>query len=379
MPKLNGAGPAKGSVTQPARVRELDLFRFVAALAVVLYHYTYNRAVLDTGAAMYPVLERFTVHGYLGVDLFFMISGFVILWTARARRPSDFVISRITRLYPEFWISVILSASVFAMFPLSAGQRITLPMVFANLTMVPQLFRQPYVDNVYWTLFVELKFYLLLWLLSVAGQMRRIEPWIFGWLAVATYCFAYGGPHVFRSLTLHPYGPFFIGGCLFFLVRSDRLTVARAAGLLLCLGLGVVSAVEGMEGFVQAADITSAARIATGVIIVACFASFLLIATRVTDSSIAHRLAFLGALTYPLYLLHNIAKAVMLSIGGELHPYAQLAIAGAFSLALASVMVLVIERRMRRPFTEFLTRRYRKLATLVAAGIAERAARRNGL
>jgi len=48
------------------------------------------------------------MHGYLGVNLFFMISGFVILWTARDRTPSGFVLSRITRLYPEFWIGVRL-------------------------------------------------------------------------------------------------------------------------------------------------------------------------------------------------------------------------------------------------------------------------------
>ena len=213
---------ARAREGRPVRVRELDLLRFVAALAVVLYHYTYHYQVAGSAAGLYPELEPFTAHGYLGVNLFFLISGFVILWTARARPPAAFVISRITRLYPEFWLGVILSASTFAVFPLGEGTVLTLPMVLANLTMVPQFLGYPYVDGVYWTLGVELKFYALLWLLSVAGQMRHIERWLFGWLLVETCFFAFGAPPGAGSFSLHPFGPYFIGGCLFFLVRSER-------------------------------------------------------------------------------------------------------------------------------------------------------------
>ena len=354
------------STAQPGRVRELDLLRFIAALAVVLYHYTYHRTVAGSPDVVFPMLERATARGYLGVNLFFMISGFVILWTARARPPAAFVISRITRLYPEFWLAVVLSACTFAFFPLGPGPRLTIATVLANLTMVPQFMRAPYVDGVYWTLGVELKFYALLWLLSVTRQMPRIETWVFGWLAVETYCFAFGGPHFLRSVAIHPFGPFFIAGCLFFLVRSEGLTVARGLGLLLCLGLSIVESMGEMEKFVQPADITMEARLTTGALIVVFFLAFLLIAVRTAEVGFAHRLAFLGALTYPLYLTHNIAKAVMLSLGRGLHPYLQLAIALAFSLALSSAMVLLIERRLRKPMIIFLTRRYEQITARLA-------------
>jgi peptidoglycan/LPS O-acetylase OafA/YrhL len=344
------------------RVRELDLLRFVAAMGVVLYHYTYHYTGARSNASLYPELEGVTAHGYLGVNLFFMISGFVILWTARAKPPAAFVISRITRLYPEFWLGVILSASTFAVFPIGSRPDLTLPTVLANLTMVPQLLGYAYVDGVYWTLGVELKFYALLWLLSITGQMRRIEAWVFGWLAVETYCFAFGGPHVARSLALHPFGPYFIAGCLFFLVRSERLTVARGVGLFVCVVLSVVESIDDMGGFLESADITASARVSTAAVIVSFFVAFLLIAVRSKEVGLAGRLAFLGALTYPLYLTHNIAKAALLSLGDGLHPYLRLVIAVSFSLALSSLMVLVIERRMRKPCTEFLTRCYQRLA-----------------
>jgi peptidoglycan/LPS O-acetylase OafA/YrhL len=178
---------------------------------------------------------------------------------------------------------------------------------------------------------------------------------------VETYCFAFGAPHVVRSLTLHPFGPYFIAGCLFFLIRSERLTVARGVGLFVCVVLSAVESIDDMGGFLEAADITTGARVTTAAVIVSLFVAFLLISVRSTEGRLAGRLAFLGALTYPLYLTHNIAKAALLSLGGGLHPYLQLAIAVLFSLGLSSLMVLVIERRMRKPCTEFLTRRYQRL------------------
>src|SRR5262245_31841929 len=181
------------------RVVELDLLRFLAASAVVLYHFTYRLRTSETAVDLFPSIGRVGMHGYLGVNLFFMISGFAILWTSRDRTSSGFVLSRITRLYPEFWIGVLLSAFAFSLDPSVFGRLITAPMVLANLTMVPGLLGQDYVDDVYWTLFVELKFYALLWGLSVTGQMKRIEVWLFAWLLVTLACFTLPVPGVLES------------------------------------------------------------------------------------------------------------------------------------------------------------------------------------
>ena len=65
------------------RVGELDLLRFLAALAVVLYHYTFRGfSNGDMSTMPYPLLVPVTKYGSLGVELFFMISGFVILMSA---------------------------------------------------------------------------------------------------------------------------------------------------------------------------------------------------------------------------------------------------------------------------------------------------------
>jgi peptidoglycan/LPS O-acetylase OafA/YrhL len=66
------------------RLYHIDLLRFVAALYVVFYHYGFRGfAKDDMSVVQYQPLEGFSKYGYLGVDLFFIISGFVILMTAK--------------------------------------------------------------------------------------------------------------------------------------------------------------------------------------------------------------------------------------------------------------------------------------------------------
>ena len=328
---------------------ELDALRFLAAAAVMLYHFTYGGL-----ADRFPTLGRATMHGYLGVNLFFMISGFVIVWTARDRRPSEFVVSRVARLYPEFWIAVIVSAIAFTI----AGARITLPMVAANLTMVPGVFGQEYVDGVYWTLLVELKFYALLWALSLVRQMPRVESWIYVWLAATVATFLFDVPWIARSLTIYPFSPLFIAGCLFFLIRADGLTITRAIGTLVCLLLAVSHAGDGMRGFVQSAHITQQTILESRLIIIGCFSllAFISVYRRPVSVPFASTIALLGLTTYPLYLLHNVGKVLILKPMAPYHPSLALLCAIAVSMGLAVLLALLVERHWRKPFARHCTR-----------------------
>lgn len=92
------------------RIKELDALRGLAALAVVLYHYTtqYEKLFGHTG-----VLGWQFQYGSHGVHLFFMISGFVIFLTLdRVKKSRDFVISRFSRLFPAYWFAIMLTTIV---------------------------------------------------------------------------------------------------------------------------------------------------------------------------------------------------------------------------------------------------------------------------
>ncbi len=116
-------------------------------------------------------MPRYFVLGITGVVLFFAISGFVIYGTLRGPREGTgrrFVISRFFRLFPAYWVSM-MAALVFIWW--WQGWAITAPLVAANATMLPTVFRQPQIMGLYWTLETEIAFYLSCWLV-----------WRLGWL-----------------------------------------------------------------------------------------------------------------------------------------------------------------------------------------------------
>src|SRR2546427_494309 len=84
-----------------SRVEALDLLRLVAVLAVVLYHFGFWGPAAGGMPAM-PWLAPVAKYGFLGVPVFFIISGFVIAYSAEGRTAAGFAIARFSRIYPTF-------------------------------------------------------------------------------------------------------------------------------------------------------------------------------------------------------------------------------------------------------------------------------------
>jgi peptidoglycan/LPS O-acetylase OafA/YrhL len=124
--------------------------------------------------------------GARGVQLFFIISGFVIFMTLeRTRSAMDFVVSRFARLYPAYWAAMYFTIAVVLISPVANYEPESLTQVLANITMWHSLFRIPHVDGAYWTLYVELWFYVSMLVLFVTGRLRQIELWLLVALAGA--------------------------------------------------------------------------------------------------------------------------------------------------------------------------------------------------
>ena len=99
------------------RIVELDAIRGIAALMVVLYHYTtwYVQSVGFSSTA--PLFEFW--QGRLGVYLFFIVSGFVIFLTLeKCDNIKSFIVSRVARLYPAYWVCVIITFSLLYLTPI---------------------------------------------------------------------------------------------------------------------------------------------------------------------------------------------------------------------------------------------------------------------
>ena len=94
---------------KPVRYHEIGLLRFVAAFGVLLYQYVFRGYHHDHLSPVdYPLLGSIFQYGYLGVELFFIISGYVVLLSAYHKNVREFFLSRVIRLYPAFWIACTL-------------------------------------------------------------------------------------------------------------------------------------------------------------------------------------------------------------------------------------------------------------------------------
>lgn len=300
--------PTTAAQPPAKRLPSLDVLRFAAAIAVMIYHFTYGETEVGFWAAMDSVTRYF----FLSVELFFIISGFVVLWSAKGRTVLGFARARLLRLYPEFWIAVLISAVVFNITKAFNGDSLTLRDVLVNLTMIPQHLGVRYVDGVYWTLGLEIKFYVLLAVLILTNQIKRVELWIYAGLALMSAHAVMDLGGIVSSLTLGRYGALFAAGGLFFIVHDEGWTLPRKVGLVVAALLSMRNAVENMAGFVRPEDITASAPYTTAALIIGMFVTFALIIRSEKEFSNVELASTLGALTYPLYLLHNTGKAIFL-------------------------------------------------------------------
>src|SRR5204863_431573 len=91
------------------REGSLELLRFLAAFAVLAFHFGFRGyAAHNLQDLAFPELAGFSKYGYMGVELFFMISGYVIPWSIRGRSVAEFALARAIRLYPTYWLCAAL-------------------------------------------------------------------------------------------------------------------------------------------------------------------------------------------------------------------------------------------------------------------------------
>src|ERR1051325_6552297 len=202
------------------RFPELDLLRFLAACAVMLFHYTYRGPQKHLCPDSFPLLSQVFKYGNLGVDVFFILSGFVILLTAYNKDAIAFTLARMVLLCPAYWISVTLTAVVVVLTG-TAHDPITLRQYLANLTMVHSFFGIDDVSGVYWTLAVELQFYFLVFLVLAAGQVHRIAYFLGLWL-FASVVLSLRPPHGIAHFFLIPeWSSYFVAGAMLFLIHRE--------------------------------------------------------------------------------------------------------------------------------------------------------------
>lgn len=261
----------------------IDALRGIAALMVAWYHLSH---VMGFSPAR-SVLYRSGAYGWLGVQVFFIISGFVIPWSLDRRNYSiraypRFLLKRIVRLDPPYIVSVltyIALAAYFAYvtnthFKYSATQ-LLLHIGYLNVFFTPTTF----VNPVYWTLAVEVQYYLLV---GIAFPLIRKPKWC--WLAVAPV-FLLLSELILRDRYIFHFAAFFLLGIAAFHYRRGSLSMRWF--LMSTIVFGVFAAQPMEEGRWLA---------------IVCVAVAWMIAF-VND--VPKIFAAFGAISYSLYLMHG--------------------------------------------------------------------------
>lgn len=326
------------------RLELLDYARFFAALSVILFHYSFNgisngkisSLTADIG------LTQFTKYGYLGVEFFFLISGFVILASVGNRSAGAFAFSRCLRLFPAYWVGVTIT-SVFAfcfggsLMSVSPGQ------VLLNYTMLHSFFGVSHVDGVYWTLVYELKFYALIFAFILLGGQRLVERFFLIWpilMAIAVTCGLEGLPY------LGGYFYFFSCGGLFYLLyksKSPLIKFSLFVSCLLCLKFSYdYAGIKSVKSEVIISDYIVLCIVAL------FFAFFLFLISRKGSSLKLPYASYFGGITYPLYLVHaHIGYMLIDTYASDEGKYLTYLLVFLFVVLLSSFIHVVVERNMK--------------------------------
>lgn len=338
------------------RLATLDLLRLVAALAVVAFHFLFRGTagvpMMDTA---FPEAAGVAIHGYLGVHLFFLISGFVIAWSAEGRDWRSFAIARVVRLYPAFLVCMSLT---FALLWLAADPRMPVSAVqyLANLLILAPAAGQPFVDGVYWSIVLEIDFYGWVALAVCAGVFERWKlPLVAGWLVLCAANEFWLGSGAARLLFITEYGAFFAAGVLMHHIWSRG---ASAEALMLLAAAFLISSNTLMvgQGWMQAhygQALSMAELLAANTVIYALPVAAIFAGRLVAPSPL---ILALGGLTYPLYLLHqNIGYLAIDSLAPEIGRWPALAAVTAGMLLLSWAIWRFVERPLRAPLRNALS------------------------
>lgn len=291
------------------RLELLDYARLLAALAVVAFHYLFQgmQSGHVTSISTMPWAVAWSKYGYLGVDLFLIISGYVIFFSARGRSAGEFAAARAVRLYPAFWVAMLFTASVVALW--GAPQfTVTGRQVLLNLTMVPSLLGVPAVDGVYWTLALEASFYAVVTLVLLVGLQRYMDAILLAWPLVMLVAWLAGKGN---APFLGGYYTYFAAGSLFALMRIRATLMALACTaimLFLCIDGAVARAARLADVHGVPYDLE-----VVGLLVASMFAFFFLLNTRHGQTLRLPGSRLAGALTYPLYLLHATFGWILLN------------------------------------------------------------------
>lgn len=347
------------------RIVELDALRALAAINLVLFHFTH----------VYAVKFGYTTslgfewpYGAYGVEMFFILSGFVnAMSLLRRKQPGNFLLARLIRIGPIFWIAIFANMWFMSMAPLD-GEPVSTAQWLANLTLMPRILGYDCVDPVMWTLQIEMLFYLILTGLFVSGALKRpavtwgvlvltalfICPLHDGWQAAGESGYVVQSVGVLRRVLLLDFIPLFAIGFLLYMVKIGQGPKWRNL-------VGMLAAATVFHMIDHGKHNPLATALIITLVALSAYGKVPMLRMRF--------FVFISTISYALYLFHNNLGCVLIHRfdAAGVPPVAAFGIVLVFAFALATLVTTRIEQPISRYLrTRFLDARVAKAKQAVA-------------
>ncbi|MCP4323700.1 MAG: acyltransferase [Alteromonadales bacterium] len=341
------------------RFYEIDLLRFLSALGVVIFHYTYT-AFMEGYApvANFPELRELTRYFYMGINFFFVISGFVIFLSVADGSTKKFLISRFVRLYPAYWAALIIT-SIVTFYWGGEVFSFTWPQFWGNVTMVNEAMNIKPIDGAYWTLYIELKFYFFMLAILSLGLMKHFQH-IVALVLMASTAMLYTEwaeqQNMFVIMFPHWSG-YFAAGCLFYLVRRDGLNLYL--GLLLTLAFFYIIKQSTLFGQLMSSWFQITFDTTVIALINAIFFGLFMSTALYKENPLRKRWCYyLGILTYPIYLVHQHLGYIIFNQLGTSENIATLV---GITVVVMAILAFLIHRFVEIRLANRLTQRLKSI------------------
>jgi|GEM_PF-388686 len=275
------------------RIALLDYGRFFAASIVILFHYFYNGIINGkiTSITLIHPIATLAKYGHIGVLFFFMISGYVIFYSAKDKKASAFFYSRVKRLYPSYWFGLLFTSFFIILWGAGTKMQFSAFEFFVNISMLQDLVGVKSIDGVYWTLIYELKFYFIVFLFLLFEKDKWLKLFFKIWPVLLLFACIFN----FTFFTLHINYAFFSIGALFAMIKENKdysLYVSMILAGFLCFYNVYLFSENNLDLIIYISFI---------VLFITFFVFINLDKVRNLELPFS---SLLGALTFPVYLIH---------------------------------------------------------------------------
>jgi peptidoglycan/LPS O-acetylase OafA/YrhL len=339
---------------QANRVESVHNLRGIAALGVAWYHFNYTNTVFQPGG----LLTSTSKYGWLGVQVFFVISGFILPYALHhggygVPRYFRFVAKRMVRLEPPYLASIVLVLVLGYLASITPGFRgqpfsVSPAQLALHLGYLNGFFGYEYINGPYWTLAIEFQWYLLVGLIypAIVSRNESVRFACLGALVAASLVGS-SQPFVVRFVPLCSYMPLFLIGVVTFHLKVGRVGMAQYLtflALLLVVERSIAGTPETIAGL----------------------GASLMIAWDRINNVVCR---FLGDISYSLYLIHEPIGNRLLNLSTR---YFDSAWSKVFLVLLATSLSIACAfafyRFIERPAQKISNRiRYRRREGLVTA------------